>query len=78
MDMVALRDRDMFMVIVNGWEPDCPLFDGVKVKAGRRLQAGRQKLRYDRPDSGRQLQKAGGHSRDLFAAVLGRRHFREP
>ena len=42
MDMVAFEDRDLFMVIVNGWEPDCPVLDRVQVTAGRRLQAGDQ------------------------------------
>jgi putative ABC transport system permease protein len=40
MDMVAFEDRDLFMVIVNGWELDCPVLDRVQVTAGRRLQAG--------------------------------------
>jgi putative ABC transport system permease protein len=40
MDMVAFEDHDLFMVIVNGWEPDCPVLDRVKIVAGRRLQAG--------------------------------------
>jgi len=40
MDMVAFEDHDLFMVIVNGWEPTCPVLDRVKIKAGRRLQAG--------------------------------------
>jgi putative ABC transport system permease protein len=40
MDMVAFEDHDLFMVIVNGWEPDCPVLDRVKIKSGRRLEAG--------------------------------------
>jgi putative ABC transport system permease protein len=40
MDMVAFEERDLFMVIVNGWEPDCPVLDRVKVTGGRRLRAG--------------------------------------
>jgi len=40
MDMVAFEKHDLFMVIVNGWEPDCPVLDRVKIMAGRRLQAG--------------------------------------
>ena len=40
MDMVAFEDHDLFMVIVNGWEPDCPVLDRVKIKDGRRLEAG--------------------------------------
>jgi len=40
MDMVAFEDHDLFMVIVNGWEPECPVLDRVKIKDGRRLQAG--------------------------------------
>ena len=39
MDMVAFESRDLFMVIVNGWEPDCPVLDRVKIQSGRRLQA---------------------------------------
>ena len=40
MDMVAFESRDLFMVIVNGWEPDCPVLDRVKVTEGRLLRAG--------------------------------------
>jgi putative ABC transport system permease protein len=40
MDMVAFEDRGLFMVIVNGWEPDCPVLDAVKITAGRRLRSG--------------------------------------
>lgn len=40
MDMVSFEDHDLFMVIVNGWEPTCPVLDRVKVIAGRRLQSG--------------------------------------
>lgn len=40
MDMVSFEDQDLFMVIVNGWEPNCPVFDRVDLIAGRRLAAG--------------------------------------
>ena len=40
MDMVAFEKQGLFMVIVNGWEADCPVLDRVQVTAGRRLQAG--------------------------------------
>ena len=40
MDLVAFEDRGLFMVIVNGWEPDCPVLDRVQITAGRRLRAG--------------------------------------
>jgi putative ABC transport system permease protein len=40
MDMVAFEKQGLFMVIVNGWEPDCPVLDRVQVTAGRRLQKG--------------------------------------
>ncbi len=40
MDMVSFEDRDLFMVIVNGWEPNCPVFERVNVISGRRLAAG--------------------------------------
>ncbi|MDB5384439.1 MAG: hypothetical protein JWM11_85 [Planctomycetaceae bacterium] len=39
MDMVAFEEHGLFMVIVNGWEPDCPVLDRVKILEGRRLQA---------------------------------------
>ncbi|MGO8752176.1 MAG: ABC transporter permease [Thermoguttaceae bacterium] len=40
MDMVAFEKQGLFMVIVNGWEADCPVLDRVQVTAGRRLQKG--------------------------------------
>ena len=40
MDMVTFEERGLFMVIVNGWEPDCPVLDRVEIKAGRRLRTG--------------------------------------
>jgi putative ABC transport system permease protein len=40
MDMVAFEENDLLMVIVNGWEPDCPVLDRVHTVSGRRLQAG--------------------------------------
>jgi len=43
MDLVAFEDQDLFMVIANGWEPDCPVLDRVKILSGRRLRAGDRK-----------------------------------
>jgi putative ABC transport system permease protein len=40
MDLISFEDRDLFMVIVNGWEPNSPVLDRVRMLAGRRLQAG--------------------------------------
>jgi putative ABC transport system permease protein len=40
MDMVAFEKQGLFMVIVNGWEVNCPVLDHVQVTAGRRLQKG--------------------------------------
>ncbi len=40
MDLVAFEQNDLFAVIVNGWAPDCPVFDAVTVTAGRRLREG--------------------------------------
>jgi putative ABC transport system permease protein len=40
MDMVAFEKQGLFMVIVNGWEADCPVLDRVNITAGRRLQKG--------------------------------------
>jgi putative ABC transport system permease protein len=39
MDVVAFEQHDLFAVIVNGWTADTPIFDEVKILAGRRLQA---------------------------------------
>lgn len=40
MDLVSFEDQGMFMVIVNGWEPDCPVLDRVTILDGRRLHTG--------------------------------------
>jgi putative ABC transport system permease protein len=40
MDMVAFEENDLFMVLVNGWEPDCPVLDRVHLLDGRRLRTG--------------------------------------
>ncbi len=40
MDMVSFEDQDLFMVIVNGWEPNCSVLDRVKIVSGRRLREG--------------------------------------
>lgn len=40
MDMVSFEDEDLFMVIVNGWEPNCSVLDRVRVTSGRRLHVG--------------------------------------
>ncbi len=40
MDMISFEDQDLFMVIVNGWEPNCSVLDRVNVLSGRRLMAG--------------------------------------
>lgn len=40
MDMVSFEDEDLFMVIVNGWAPDCPVLQNVNLLSGRRLRAG--------------------------------------
>jgi putative ABC transport system permease protein len=40
MDMVAFEEHDLYMVLVNGWEPDCPVLQQVNLLSGRRLRAG--------------------------------------
>ncbi len=40
MDMVAFEDKNLFMVIVYGWEPDCLVLDRAHILSGRRLQSG--------------------------------------
>src|SRR3954464_4244833 len=36
MDLISFEDRDLFMVIVNGWEPNSPVWDRVDTLSGRR------------------------------------------
>src|SRR4029078_5684432 len=40
LDMVSFEEQDLFVVIVNGWEANCPVLDRVRILSGRRLQAG--------------------------------------
>jgi putative ABC transport system permease protein len=40
MDLISFEDQNLFMVIVNGWEPNCPVLDRVHILSGRRLLAG--------------------------------------
>jgi putative ABC transport system permease protein len=40
MDMVAFEDQDLYMVLVNGWDPDCPVIKRVNLLSGRRLKVG--------------------------------------
>jgi putative ABC transport system permease protein len=40
MDMIAFPDDGLFMVIANGWEPDCSVLQRVTMLKGRRLEAG--------------------------------------
>jgi putative ABC transport system permease protein len=42
MDMVSFEDQDLFMVLANGWEADCPVLDRVRMLSGRRVRAGDQ------------------------------------
>jgi putative ABC transport system permease protein len=44
MDLVSFEDRDIFMVMVNGWEPNCPAIAQVRMLSGRRLQAGDRRV----------------------------------
>lgn len=38
MDMVSFEEAGLFLVIVNGWEADCPVLDRVNVISGRRFR----------------------------------------
>jgi putative ABC transport system permease protein len=40
MDLIAFEQYDLFAVIANGWDADCPVLDRVKIIQGRKLQAG--------------------------------------
>ncbi len=62
MDMVAFEDNDLFMVLVNGWEPDCPVLNRNKVLTGRRLQKGdRRKVMLGRILAANLGKKSGDH-----------------
>ena len=36
-DVVAFEEADLYVVLVNGWPPDSPIFDQIKILSGRRL-----------------------------------------
>jgi putative ABC transport system permease protein len=38
-DVVSFEEADLFVVLVNGWPPDSPVFDEIKIVSGRRLTA---------------------------------------
>jgi putative ABC transport system permease protein len=40
MDLVAFEQYDLFAVIANGWDADCPVLDRVKMLQGRKLLPG--------------------------------------
>jgi putative ABC transport system permease protein len=42
-DLIAFEDQGLFMVMVNGWEPNCPTWDRIELVSGRRPREGDQK-----------------------------------
>jgi putative ABC transport system permease protein len=67
MDMLAFEDAGLFMVIVNGWEPNCPVLDRVTLTKGRRLQAGdRRRVMLGRILA-ENLQKKVGDTVEIYA-----------
>jgi putative ABC transport system permease protein len=36
-DVVSFEEADLYVVLVNGWPPDSPIFDQIKILSGRRL-----------------------------------------
>lgn len=36
-DVVSFEEADLYVVIVNGWPPDSPIFDQIKILSGRQL-----------------------------------------
>ena len=60
MDMVAFEDKNLYMVIVNGWEPDSVPLDRAHILSGRRLQRGdKQKVMLGRILAANLDKKAG-------------------
>jgi putative ABC transport system permease protein len=67
MDMVAFEKQGLFMVIVNGWEPDCSVLDRVKILEGRRFGPNdRRHVMLGRVLAA-QLKKHPGDTIDLYA-----------
>jgi putative ABC transport system permease protein len=67
MDMVAFEDAGLFMVIVNGWEPDCPVLDRVTLTKGRRLQVGDRRQVMLGRILAENLQKSVGDTIEIYA-----------
>lgn len=67
MDMVAFEDAGLFMVIVNGWEPDCPVLDRVTLTNGRRLQVGDRRQVMLGRILAENLQKSVGDTIEIYA-----------
>ena len=44
MDMISFEEQDLFMVLVNGWEANCPVLDRIHILTGRRLKAGDRRV----------------------------------
>src|SRR5690242_2612153 len=36
-DVVSFEEADLFVVLVNGWPPDSPIFEQIKILSGRRF-----------------------------------------
>lgn len=67
MDMVAFEDAGLFMVIVNGWQPDCPVLDRVTLTKGRRLQVGNRRQVMLGRILAENLQKSVGDTIEIYA-----------
>ena len=62
MDMVAFEDKDLFMVIVNGWEPIARCFDRVQSADGPSSAGGRWAGRHAGTHSGGESRQENGRS----------------
>jgi putative ABC transport system permease protein len=67
MDMVTFEQAGLFMVIVNGWDADCPVLDRVKIVTGRRLQAGDERKTMLGKVLAAQLDKHPGDTIELYS-----------
>ena len=70
MDLVAFEDFNLFAVIVNGWDPDCPVFDRVHVVSGRRIYAQDRRQVMLGETLAKSLSKTAGDTIELYGKTF--------
>lgn len=67
MDMVAFEEQGLFMVIANGWEPNSPVLERVRMVAGRKLKLGDRRCVMLGTILAANLKKKPGDTIELYA-----------